>query len=60
MSETKIDPYPTCTKYFVTFASSNTRCCAWCGVDLSVARFVKYINGNMPCCDLCFSMGKRR
>lgn len=28
-------------------------CCHWCGIDLSRATSVKYLNGNLPCCDLC-------
>jgi len=32
---------------------NNTICCAWCGQDLSHATQVRYLNGNLPVCDLC-------
>jgi hypothetical protein len=34
---------------------SSTLCCHWCGVSLSGATKITYLNGNKPCCDLCLS-----
>jgi len=33
--------------------NNNTLCCHWCGVDLSMASQVTYLNGNLPVCQLC-------
>ena len=35
------------------FTSDNTLCCHWCGVDLSRATQITYLNGNLPVCQLC-------
>lgn len=59
MDDVTGDRFPTCTKYTVTFATSNTMRCAWCGVDLSLASNIVYLNGNKPCCDLCLIRGKK-
>jgi hypothetical protein len=33
--------------------TNNTLCCHWCKVHLGNASQVKYLNGNLPVCDLC-------
>jgi hypothetical protein len=33
--------------------TNNTLCCHWCKVHLETASQVKYLNGNLPVCDLC-------
>lgn len=38
--------------------SSSILCCHWCGVSLSRATSVTYLNGNLPCCDLCLKKGR--
>jgi len=35
------------------YNNNNTLCCHWCGVDLSMASQVTYLNGNLPVCQLC-------
>jgi hypothetical protein len=32
---------------------SSTLSCHWCGVNLSMATQITYLNGSLPCCDLC-------
>jgi hypothetical protein len=40
--------------YRIGFSSStSTLNCHWCGIDLSTATKLTYLNGNLPCCDLC-------
>ncbi len=34
--------------------------CKWCGVDLTMATEVQYLNGNMPVCDLCLMKAKEK
>lgn len=38
--------------------TSNTLCCHWCGVNLSMAAKVTILNGNLPVCDLCLMRAK--
>jgi hypothetical protein len=38
---------------FIMHTSSSTLCCHWCGIPLGNAAKVTYLNGNLPCCDLC-------
>ena len=33
--------------------TNSTLSCHWCGVSLSGASQVTYLNGNLPCCGLC-------
>jgi len=37
----------------ITTTSNKAINCSWCGVNLSNAATVKYLNGNLPICDLC-------
>jgi hypothetical protein len=37
-------------KYDITSSTLN---CHWCGIDLTRATRLNYLNGNLPCCDLC-------
>jgi len=32
---------------------TNSLYCHWCGVSLAGATSITYLNGNLPCCDLC-------
>jgi hypothetical protein len=34
-------------------STSSTLQCHWCGISLSFASNVKYLNGSLPICDLC-------
>lgn len=38
--------------------TSGTLCCHWCGIDLSMASCIVYLNGNLPVCDLCLTRAK--
>ena len=49
--------YSTPYRIIIT-TSSNSMCCKWCGVDLSNASNITYLNGNLPCCDLCLKIYK--
>ena len=37
----------------MTGYTTSTLWCHWCGVSLSTAKRVTYLNGNLPVCDLC-------
>jgi hypothetical protein len=39
--------------YYQVRTSSSILNCHWCGIDLSTASRLTYLNGNLPCCDLC-------
>ena len=34
--------------------------CNWCGISLSGASVITYLNGNKPCCDLCLMKARSR
>jgi hypothetical protein len=44
-------------KYMTTTTTLN---CHWCGVDLTKATRLTYLNGNLPCCDLCLGRGNEK
>jgi phage FluMu protein Com len=39
---------------------ANTLQCHWCGISLSNASSVTYLNGNLPVCDLCLIKANKR
>ncbi|MFZ2937618.1 MAG: hypothetical protein WA066_02815 [Candidatus Omnitrophota bacterium] len=42
-----------------TSLTGTTLSCCWCGVSLANAWQVTYLNGNLPCCDLCLLRAKQ-
>jgi hypothetical protein len=39
-------------------STNNTLCCYWCGISLSSASNIIYLNGNLLICDLCLIRAK--
>jgi len=39
--------------YTISITSAASLSCHWCGVSLAMATTVTYLNGSLPCCDLC-------
>ena len=44
--------------YTIT-TSNTTLCCHWCGVSLAGASKIIFLNGNLPCCDLCLKKAEK-
>lgn len=40
--------------------TNSTICCHWCGISLANASCITYLNGNLPCCDLCLMKAKQQ